>query len=228
MREQSRLHRPAVDVVPARREEEVTRRRDSGHELLGLQRSVGNAGVAAVVARQQSVAASPVDTRAPANASAPALPAPMPGRREGLTILAELDAIHATLSAAGHPSRIGSGFRTIDDQIRLYAKGRSFQRFRTDIRAAVVAGSVTEAKCTEWVAYFDPAVGRNPMPRGEPGPVTWTFRSRHLTGDAADIVHATLGWGASDAFWAALEAAAVAQGLQIGPPATDVAHVQRP
>lgn len=66
------------------------------------------------------------------------------------------------------------------------------------------------------------------MPPGEPGPVTWTFASRHLTGDAADIVHATLGWGASAEFWAALNAAAVAQGLQIGPPATDVAHVQRP
>jgi hypothetical protein len=153
---------------------------------------------------------------------------PMPGPRDGLVILAELDRIHTRMSNAGYPSRIGSGLRTIDEQIRTYAKGRTFQQFQTAITAAVTAGSVTQAKATEWIAYYNPAAGNHPMPPGEPGPVTWTFASRHLTGEAADIVHATLGWGAGAPFWAALAAAASAEGLQIGPPATDVAHVQRP
>jgi hypothetical protein len=152
----------------------------------------------------------------------------MPGPRDGLLILAELDRIHTRMSNAGFPSRIGSGLRTIDEQIRTYAKGRTFQQFQTAITAAVTAGTVTQAKSTEWIAYYNPAAGNHPMPPGEPGPVTWTFASRHLRGEAADIVHATLGWGASAAFWTALAAAASAEGLQIGPPATDVAHVQRP
>jgi hypothetical protein len=161
-----------------------------------------------------------------------ALPTPMPGPRDRLTILPELDRMHTTLLAAGYSSRIGSGFRTIDEQIQIYAKGRTFGVFKADITAAVAAGSVTQAKATEWISYYDPTshdvgVG-HPMPAGEPGPVTWTFKSRHLTGDAADIVDATLGWDASPAFWAALKTAAGAEGLQIGPPATDVAHVQRP
>jgi hypothetical protein len=221
-----------------------------------LQRSAGNAAVQRMLAASGILRqdAGTADARAPAadagtrtadagtqRADAGTQPAdagtaapaaivgtPMPGARDGLVILAELDRIHTRMSDAGFPSRIGSGLRTIDEQIRTYAKGRTFQQFQTAITAAVTAGSVTQAKATEWIAYYNPAAGNHPMPHGEPGPVTWTFASRHLTGEAADIVHATLGWGASAAFWTALAAAATAEGLQIGPPATDVAHVQRP
>jgi hypothetical protein len=154
---------------------------------------------------------------------------PMPGPRAGLTILTQLDAIHTAMAAGGHPATIASplgGFRTIDDQIKLYAQGRTFETFKTAINDAVKTGAVTRAKADEWIKFYDPAQGANPMPRG--AVVTWTFRSRHLSGDAADIVHATLGWAAAEAFWTALSAAATAQGLQIGPPAHDLAHVQRP
>lgn len=220
-----------------------------------------SSGVGDPVQRQTTPAPAPTTGPAPAAAA----PTPMPGPRAGLTILVELDAIHTAMLAQGHPSRIGSGFRTIDQQIQTYAKGRTLADFTTAINAAVAAGTVTQAKATQWIAYYTPipaaaptaapgassaptsapsvpsaatapagpaaaapAPGGHPMPPGEPGPVTWTFTSRHLTGDAADIVHETLGWGASAAFWTALNAAAVAQGLQIGPPTTDVAHVQRP
>gem|GEM_PF-6844312 len=152
----------------------------------------------------------------------------MPGPRHGLVILPELDAIYAAMKAAGHPTRIHTGFRTLDQQIQLYAKGRSFATFKRDIEAAVKAGIVPQATCTEWVDHFDPAKGNRAMPAGEPNEVTWKFDSRHLTGEAADVVHATLAWGASPAFWVALKEAAIAQGLQIGPPSSDLAHVQRP
>jgi hypothetical protein len=152
----------------------------------------------------------------------------MPGHRDGLTILDQLDRIHTRMSNAGFHCKIGSGFRTIDDQIHTYAKGRTFDEFKTDIEKAVTAGHVTQDKATEWIKHFDPAQDNNAMPPGEPGPVTWTFASRHLTGDAADIVDESLGWGAGPDFWAALAQAAQAEGLQIGPPSTDVAHVQRP
>lgn len=190
--------------------------------LLALQKAAGNGAVAAILARQTDAEVAAVEggdeTAAPA----------MPGPRDGLVILPELDAIYVAMKAAGHPTRIHTGFRTLDEQIQLYAKGRSFATFKRDIEAAVVAGTVPQATCTEWVDRFDPAKGNRPMPAGEPKEVTWKFDSRHLVGEAADVVHATLAWGANPAFWVALNAAAAAQGLQIGPPSSDLAHVQRP
>jgi hypothetical protein len=193
--------------------------------VLALQRTAGNYAVTRMLQR--------ADAGAPAadagTASVPAWTArTMPGPRTGLTILTELDNICGRMKAAGYDARIGSGRRTIDEQIQLYAKGRTFATLKADLAAAVTAGSVTAAKAKEWTDYYDPAVGGNAMPAGEPGPVTWTFTSRHLTGDAADVVDKTLGWSAAAGFWTALNTAAVAEGLQIGPPASDVAHVQRP
>jgi peptidoglycan hydrolase-like protein with peptidoglycan-binding domain len=155
-------------------------------------------------------------------------PCTMPGPREGLNILPQLDNICGRMKAAGFNARIGSGRRTVDEQVKTYAKGRTFREFKADIEAAAAKGSVATDKAAQWVAFFDPAHGGHSMPPGEPGPVTWTFTSHHLTGAAADVVDEKLGWQASPEFWAALKAAAEAEGLQIGPPATDVAHVQRP
>jgi hypothetical protein len=152
----------------------------------------------------------------------------MPGRRAGLTILPELDRIHARMLQLGWPTLIAQGLRTIHDQIRLYAKGRTFDDFRDHLEAAVARGSLAADIADRWIAYFDPAQGAHPMPPGEPGHVTRTLQSRHLQGEAADVVHAQLGWNAPPEFWEELRAAAEAEGLQIGPPSYDVAHVQRP
>ena len=210
-------------------------------DMLALQRTAGNQAVARFLdsrlAVQRQDAGTTVTADAgtatadagPADAGAPAPATPMPGPRTGLTILTELDAIHTAMAALGHPATIASplgGKRTIDDQIKLYAQGRTFATFKTDIDAAVTAGSVTRAKADEKIKFYDPAQDNNPMPAG--AIVTWTFTSRHISGDAADIVHATLGWGAAAGFWTSLATAATAQSLQIGPPASDLAHVQRP
>jgi hypothetical protein len=203
----------------------------SAGEVLSLQRAAGNQAVGRLLDSRLAVQRQDAGTISAPDAGPPAVAAatPMPGPRTGLTILTELDAIHTAMAAGGHPSKIASplgGFRTIDDQIKLYAQGRTFAAFKTAIDTAVTAGSVTRAKADEWIKFYDPAQDAHPMPSG--GVVTWTFTSRHLTGDAADVVHTTQGWGAPAAFWTALAAAASAQGLQIGPPASDLAHVQRP
>jgi hypothetical protein len=152
----------------------------------------------------------------------------MPGKRAGLKILPELDRIHARMLKLGWPTRIAQGLRTIDDQIRLYAKGRTFQQFRDHLDEAVATGHLATELADRWIAYFDPAREGHAMPPGEPGPVTWTLQSRHLLGEAADVVHAQLGWYAPARFWEDLRAAAEAEGLQVGPPAGDLAHVRRP
>lgn len=151
-----------------------------------------------------------------------------PGARAGLTILPRLDNVCGRMHAAGFPIRIAQGLRTIDEQIQLYAKGRTLEALSDALQSAVGQGLVTQERATHWRNHYDPAQGGQPMPPGEPGPVTWTLNSRHLTGTAADIVHATLGWDAPSAFWDALRDAAEAEGLQIGPPASDRAHVQLP
>jgi hypothetical protein len=152
----------------------------------------------------------------------------MPGRRAGLKILPELDRIHARMLQLGWPTLIAQGVRTIHDQIQLYAKGRSFDDFRDHLRRAVAGGSLAADIADRWIAHFDPAQGGHAMPPGEPGFVTRTLQSVHLQGEAADVVHAQLGWNAPPEFWEDLRAAAEAEGLEIGPPAYDVAHVQRP
>ena len=155
-------------------------------------------------------------------------PCVMPGPRNGLNILAKLDNICGRMKAAGFCTRIGSALRTIDEQIQTYAKGRSFADFKATLDNELNQQFITQAKHDQWVSFFDPAQGNHPMPPGEPGPVTWTLHSHHLTGNAADVVECTAGWGAPAAFWPALNTAAQAEGLQIGPPASDVAHVQTP
>ena len=152
----------------------------------------------------------------------------MPGMRAGLRILPELDRIHARMLRRGWPTRIAQGWRTIDDQIQLYAKGRTFEDLRAHLERAVAAGSLPRDVADRWIGHFDPTQRGHPMPPGEPGYVTRTLQSRHLQGEAADVVHAELAWDAPPGFWADLRAAAEAEGLQIGPPSYDVAHVQRP
>jgi hypothetical protein len=152
----------------------------------------------------------------------------MPGRRAGLKILPELDRIHARMLRLGWPTLIAQGLRTIHDQVQLYAKGRTFEDFRDRLEGAVATGSLAADIADRWIAHFDPAQGGHEMPPGEPGPVTRTLQSRHLQGEAADVVHARLGWNAPPEFWEDLRAAAEAEGLRIGPPSYDFAHVQRP
>ena len=163
-----------------------------------------------------------------ANAGAAWTSCVMPGARAGLNILAQLDNICGRMKAAGFCTTIpaGSGLRTIDDQIQKFAQGRSFTELQAALNNAVSTGFITPAKRTQWVNFFDPAVGAHPMPAG--AQVTWTLHSAHLLGNAADVVDCHVAWGATPAFWSALNAAAHAEGLQIGPPPTDVAHVQRP
>ena len=169
----------------------------------------------------------------PALLGAPGSSLQMPGARRGLTILPELDRVYARMLEAGYPTRIAGGLRTIDAQIALYAKGRAFPEFRDALEQAVADGSVTRETADRWIAHFDPKASRHQMPPGELNAegvsqqVTWTLRSRHLTGDAADVVHETLGWNAPHSFWEALRTAVEAEGLRIGPPAHDRAHVQR-
>jgi hypothetical protein len=157
----------------------------------------------------------------------------MPGHRDGLTILDELDRVYARMLETGYPTRIAGGRRTIEEQIRLYAKGRTFAELRDALDEAVADGSMSRETADRWIADFDPKVGGHAMPVGDLNaegvvqPVTWTLRSRHLTGDAADVVHETLGWNAPQAFWQALRRAVEAEGLQIGPPPHDRSHVQR-
>jgi hypothetical protein len=152
----------------------------------------------------------------------------MPGARTGLNILPQLDNICGRMRAGGFCTTIpaGSGLRTIGDQIQKYAQGRSLADLQAALDQAVNEHFITTEKRTQWVNFFDPAHGAHPMPAGPV--VTWTLHSRHISGDAADVVHCTAGWGAPAAFWTALNAAANAEGLQIGPPATDLAHVQLP
>jgi hypothetical protein len=150
----------------------------------------------------------------------------MPGDRAGLTILNELDNMCGRMVPAGHPPTVHDGLRTIDEQIQLYARGRTFGELQADLNAAVAAGTVDAPTAQRWIDFYDPNAGGNPLP---PGPtVTWTFASRHLVGDAADVIHRVLAWNAPPAFWSALNAAAAAEGLQIGPPDNDLPHVQRP
>ena len=78
----------------------------------------------------------------------------------------------------------------------------------------------------KWIDHYDPKVGKNPMTRRPAGPVTWTLKSRHMSGRAADVAHPTKAWGVGANYKKALKKAAIAEGCHIGPPATDWAHVE--
>lgn len=157
-------------------------------------------------------------------------PCNMPGKRTNLDaqFLTRLDNICGRMGALGYKTKIWWGFRSINDQIQLYAQGRTFNQLKVALLAAVNTGLVTAANAQKWINFYDPNVGGNPIPQGPQ--VTWTLNSRHLSGKAADVAHPTQGWfpAAGAKYWKALKTAAQAEGLQIGPPANDLAHVQVP
>jgi len=154
----------------------------------------------------------------------------MPGKRAGLpaAFLTKLDDICGRMNAKGHPTRIAWGVRTLDQQVQIYARGRSFAQFTKGLINGVTKGHIGKGHAQKWIDHYDPKVGKNPMPTGWKTPTTWTLNSRHIGGKAADVIHPKLGWGAPPAFWKALKVTAQAEGLQIGPPATDLAHVEVP
>ena len=156
----------------------------------------------------------------------------MPGKRGGLpaAFLSKLDNICGRMKAQGHPTRIYWGLRTLAQQVRIATRGRTFAKFKAFMLEQQKKGNVTATAAQKWIDHYDPEVGKHPMDAGFKSPTTWTLKSAHLTGKAADVAHPTEGWNpkAGAAYWNALKAAANAEGLQIGPPASDRAHVQGP
>jgi hypothetical protein len=145
------------------------------------------------------------------------------------SFLGKLDNLCGRMKAKGYGTKIVSGKRTLDEQFNLYADGRTFDQFKTGINGEVTKGNVTQAQADVWIDYYDPAKGKHPMPTDHTSPVTWTMASVHLQGKAADVIDPAKGWpAATDSYWSDLNACAVAEGLQIGPPSSDLDHVQEP
>lgn len=131
-------------------------------------------------------------------------PCVMPGKREGLdpVFLGKLDNICGRMEAIGYGTRIAQGVRTLDYQVEVYAKGRSFQDFKDGMQAEVKKGHITAQAAQKWIDYYDPKVGKHPMPFDPDikGPVTWTLKSVHLVSKAADVVDPKLGCSLPDTF----------------------------
>jgi hypothetical protein len=152
----------------------------------------------------------------------------MPGKRAGLqgALLTKLDNICGRMKAQGHATNIFWGLRTLAQQVEIATRGRNFMQFKTFVLAEAQKNHITQTDSQTWINYYNPAVGKHPMTAGFAGPVTWTLKSRHLSGNAADVAHPTKGWQVDAAYKQALKASAVAEGLHIGPPASDWAHVE--
>ncbi len=152
----------------------------------------------------------------------------IPGARQDLEpeFLKRLDNVAARMKAEGYEAKINSGRRTLDEQVVIFTRGRTFDQFRAGMLEEVNKKHVTLEEAQKWIHYFDPAGGGHPMQAGFKEPVTWTLKSVHLEGRAADVVDAHRGWDAPEGYWDALRRAAEAEGLRIGPPASDRAHVQ--
>lgn len=160
------------------------------------------------------------------------MPGPVKGGADKKTkmdasFVAKLDNICGRMKAQGYETKIFWGYRTEAEQVHIATAGRSFEEFKTFMNKEVQKGHITAEKAQDFIDFYDPNKGKHAM-RGDPGKVTWTLRSRHRTGKAADVVHPTLLWNPpeGEAYWEALKKAAEAEGLRIGPPASDKAHVQ--
>ena len=132
------------------------------------------------------------------------------------------------MKAQDYDTKIFWGYRTEAEQVHIATAGRSFTEFKTFMNKEAKKGHITEDKAKEYIDYYDPKVGKHAMRKDIKKKATWTLKSKHREGIAADVVHPTAGWKPpeGEAYWSALKAAAEAEGLRIGPPASDKAHVQ--
>lgn len=153
----------------------------------------------------------------------------MPGQREGLDpeLLRRLDNVHRRMQEAGFDPEIVSGFRTLDEQFQLFARGRSFEKYQRDLDRQVRRCYITAEQAKVWIDFYDPAVGGNRMPSDRPM-VTVTMASQHVTRRAADIGDRQLGYPSdkNHPYWEALNSAAEAEGLEGLTHLGDPAHWQ--
>ncbi len=165
-------------------------------------------------------------------------PCVMPGPVEGgpekksnmdASFVDKLNNICGRMKAQGYDTKIFWGYRTEAEQVHIATAGRSFVEFKTFMDSEVEEGHITEESAQVYIDYYDPNKGNHAM-RQDEDKATWTLKSVHRIGKAADVVHPTALWNPpeGEAYWDALEAAAEGEGLRIGPPASDRAHVQVP
>ena len=145
------------------------------------------------------------------------------------SFLPKLNNICGRMKAQDYDTKIFWGYRTEAEQVHIATAGRSFNNFKTFMDSEVKKGHITKEKAKVYIDYYDPDKGKHAM-RKEREKYTKTLKSMHRKGKAADVVHPTAYWNPpeGEAYWNALKTSAEAEGLQIGPPASDKAHVQVP
>jgi len=156
----------------------------------------------------------------------------MPGKRAGLNpeLLRRLDNVYGRMKAAGFEAEIKWGCRTLDEQFQLFAHGRSFGRYKSDLEKEVARRHVTAEQAKVWIDFYDPAVEGNKMPNDPSTIVTKTMASEHLKCRAADVIDRRLGYPSdpNHPYWVALKSAAQAEGLEGLAHFADPSHWQLP
>lgn len=145
------------------------------------------------------------------------------------TFVTKLNNICGKMKAKNHDTKIFWGYRTLADQVHIATEGRNFEEFKAFLDLEVTKGSITSEVAQTWKDYYDSTKGKHQMSSAKKQ-VTWTLNSKHRQGKAADVVHPTENWKPpeGESFWTDLKKIAGEEGLEIGPPAKDKAHVQVP
>ncbi len=143
------------------------------------------------------------------------------------SFVGKIDNVCGRMKAKGYNTKMFWGYRTEAEQVHIATAGRTFKQFTTFMNSEATKGHITAAGAQGYIDYYDPDKGGNAM-RDDANKATWTLKSMHRQGKAADVVHPTALWNPpeGEVYWSSLKTSAEDEGLRIGPPASDKAHVQ--